>query len=348
MAKYDRDVFQNVKSETIKKIYDLVTSGNQYSRKQICEMINVSDRTVGKVLKAYSKLGLVKLTYSKRGPIGRRSKLAGLHKEHFIIIYDMSKRIYTNYIVNAAGKVIHKFEVYRKQYPSQSYMADLFFRNVRYNIKNYYKLRKYYCFGEIYLLPGDYDEETNTVLNARLPEINELDLKQISTTYNYTDNKIFANVHTYYAKYVLSQLKENEYALVIFYDRNELLTAFMKKDDDPYNIRYRPFAHYSMEGDKSIETAFKLNCDPVYVREVLTRHIENISKAIPIDRLFIFGNKYSSMQLFNEMFDMEYSLHKTDENFFMPEFDVNMGESPYAIPALNDLRDRYYLHKYID
>ena len=51
---------------------------------------------------------------------------------------------------------------------------------------------------------------------------------------------------------------------------------------------------------------------------------------------------------FNEMFNMEYSLHKTDDAYFMPEFDIDMGNAPYVIPALIDLRDNCYLHKYID
>ena len=260
----------------------------------------------------------------------------------------MSKRVYTNYIVNGSGKVIHKFDAFKNDYPTYSDMAESFFRNIRYNIKTYYKLRKYYCFGEIFLLPGNYDEKTNKIINPRFPEINELDLKALSSKYHYTDNKIFVDVHTYYAKYVLSQLKENEYGLVFFYDRNELVSAFLKKGDDPYNIRYRPFAEYTMEGEYNIDTAFKRNCDPFYVREVLSRHVDDISKAVPIDKLFIFGNKYSSMKLFNDMFYEAYSLYKTEDKFYMPEFDINIGESPYAIPALIDLRNRCYLHKYID
>lgn len=84
------NVFKGIKRDNIEAIYNIALSDQKYTRGEIAEITKLSLATVTKVIDGLCQIGIVKLVYSDKVTIGRRSRYVTLNKERFCVVYDLS------------------------------------------------------------------------------------------------------------------------------------------------------------------------------------------------------------------------------------------------------------------
>lgn len=164
----------SIKRESIKAIFDAVSSKDQISRSDVSARTGLSLMTVGKVIDALIERGVLCQTKEVKPSSGRRAGLVKLNTSSFFIIIDLTSRNFVLSAVDIGFKVIDRM--------MYEYNSDFYFEENLYiflkNIKIYLRRRfdRELCSGVGISLPGAYNPMIDRVNSARIPELNNVNI----------------------------------------------------------------------------------------------------------------------------------------------------------------------------
>lgn len=167
---------KTIKWESVKSIFNAIASAEQISRAQISEITGLSLVTVGKVADALLEMNIITQEKQIKVTAGRRAGLLAINKEKFVLIIDLSSRVFRFSVLNLNLELLEKT---RHTYDDNCYYEEnlqTFLMESALHIRQNYSMAN--CFGIGVSLPGRYDPAADRVLAGRIPEIMELSIKE--------------------------------------------------------------------------------------------------------------------------------------------------------------------------
>lgn len=168
---------KTIKWESVKSIFGAIASAEQISRAQISEITGLSLVTVGKVADALLDMDMITQEKQIKVTAGRRAGLLAINKEKFVLVLDLSSRVFRFSVLNLRLELLEKT---KHTYDESCYYEEnlhSFLTETAMHIKCNYNMEN--CFGIGVSLPGRYDMTNDRVIAGRIPEINTLSVKAL-------------------------------------------------------------------------------------------------------------------------------------------------------------------------
>ena len=99
---------KTIKWESVKSIFGAIASAEQISRAQISEITGLSLVTVGKVADALLDMDMITQEKQIKVTAGRRAGLLAINKEKFVLILDLSSRVFRFSVLNLRLELLEK------------------------------------------------------------------------------------------------------------------------------------------------------------------------------------------------------------------------------------------------
>lgn len=167
----------SIKRESVKAIFSSVAEGSNISRSEISAKTGLSLMTVGKVVDALLELGVICQEKEKKNSAGRKAGLINLKNDIFMLIIDLTSPDFAISVVDIKLGVIDKM-IY--SYNPDFYFEEnllIFLKNVKMYVERRFDPDR--LIGTGVTLPGKYDAATDTILNSRIFELNNVKIKKI-------------------------------------------------------------------------------------------------------------------------------------------------------------------------
>jgi Transcriptional regulator/sugar kinase len=168
---------RSIKCESIKAIFNSITSADKISRADISAQTGLSLMTVGKVVDALLNLNIICQSKEVKSIAGRKAGLININKDHFCVILDLTSKNFVMIVIDIHLGVVDKMKY---AYDTNSFYEDNFYIFLK-NVQTYLnkKLNMDNCVGIGISLPGAYIPEKDVMLNSRIPDLLDLNIKKI-------------------------------------------------------------------------------------------------------------------------------------------------------------------------
>lgn len=166
---------KTIKWESVKSIFGAIAGAEQISRAQISAITGLSLVTVGKVADALLDMDIITQEKQVKVTAGRRAGLLTINKEKFVLILDLSSRVFRYSVLNLNLELLEKT---RHTYDDNCFYEENlhnFLTETSLHITQNYNMEN--CFGIGVSLPGRYDVTADRVIAGKIPEIADLSVK---------------------------------------------------------------------------------------------------------------------------------------------------------------------------
>ena len=173
----ERINLSSIKKESVRAIFNAITSKDQISRAEIAEITGLSLMTVGKVADALLERHVIIQSKEIKNMAGRRAGLVSLNTDKFFMIIDLTSRNMSMTVMDIALNIVDKITY---EYNGDFYYEEnlyIFMKNVKIYILR--KLDMSEAAGVGVVLPGTYIAETDTVESTRVPELAQTHVRAI-------------------------------------------------------------------------------------------------------------------------------------------------------------------------
>ncbi|MBR4295461.1 MAG: ROK family protein [Clostridia bacterium] len=183
----------NIKNENMKAIFSYIASSDGISRAEIAQKTSLSLMTVGKVADLLIERGLVTQAKPATGNAGRRAGMLEVSDKLFILCFDLST---PKFRASAINLRLCSFDSLTYQYNDTLFPEDnliIFFRKASSFLMRH--LAEKTLIGTGICVPGEYDEEKDTIIAPRMKELDGLKIADtMKKSIGFAPNKIMNNV----------------------------------------------------------------------------------------------------------------------------------------------------------
>jgi len=167
---------KTIKWESVKSIFGAITGAEQISRAQISEITGLSLVTVGKVADALLDMDIITQEKQIKVTAGRRAGLLAINKEKFVLVLDLSSRVFRFSVLNLNLELQEKIRhTYDDNYFFEENLQSFLSETALHMFQNYDMNN---CFGIGVSLPGRYDNQKDVVTGGRIPEIEQMHIRE--------------------------------------------------------------------------------------------------------------------------------------------------------------------------
>ena len=280
---------KTIKWESVKSIFNAITGADQISRAKISEITGLSLVTVGKVADALLDMDIITQEKQIKVTAGRRAGLLTINKEKFVLILDLSSRIFRFSVLNLNLELMEKT---RHTYDDNCYYEEnlqSFLSEIALHMDRNYNMEN--CFGIGVSLPGRYDVQNDTVISGRIPEVAELHIR--------------AKIEEYFPQYpIFLEASENVAALsniaeIPQYTEKNILYWFLGEDTTTGSLlvnggfihghKMHPcdFGHIILPDGKVLGDALKDCKTPEDITEVVISPLHKIIQILAPDIIIL-------------------------------------------------------------
>lgn len=306
----------NIKNENMKAIFSHIASSNGISRAEIAHKTSLSLMTVGKVADLLIERGIVTQAKPATGNAGRRAGMLEVSDKLFILCFDLST---PKFRASAVNLRLDSFDSLTYQYNDTLFPEDnliIFFRKASAFLMRH--LAQKTLIGTGICVPGEYDEEKDTVISPRLKELDGLKIADtMKKSIGFAPNKIMNNV-TAAALSELASLPDDKKGSVISLSLDGGVIGCVAIDGKIFT-RQSDFGSLMCENGKTLGS--NLSSANSYDEETLCRLIASaISPILSVlcpDAFFINSNERKFSDTFRKMLceQISASAHDTDVIF---------------------------------
>lgn len=205
---------KSIKTESIKKIFNSITSAEKISRAEISNLTDLSLMTVGKVVDALLDIKIITQVKETKNSVGRKVGLVSLNTEYFALIIDLSEKAFTLNLIDISLRLLDTFTY---TYNHNIYYDEnliMFLKKVSAYIDSCVDKDKLIGIG--ITLPGTYIPEEDRVAASKIPELNTVNIKntvegiigmEVSVITNNVKSAAISNIRS---------LKDHEDRVVIY------------------------------------------------------------------------------------------------------------------------------------
>ena len=172
---------KTIKWESVKSIFNAIAGAEQISRAKISDITGLSLVTVGKVADALLDMDIITQEKQIKVSAGRRAGLLTINKDKFVLVLDLSSRVFRFSVLNLNLELMEKT---RHTYDDSCAYEDnlkAFLVETALHMRQNYQMDN--CFGVGVSLPGRYDTAADRVLAGRIPELLEIPVKEKVSEY---------------------------------------------------------------------------------------------------------------------------------------------------------------------
>ena len=168
---------RSIKKESIKNIFNSITSTDKISRFEISRQTGLSLMTVGKVVDALLSIGVVKQEKEQSYTAGRKAGLISISTTHYAIVIDLTERNFTMSLIDISLRLSDSMTY---TYNSSYYYDEnlyIFLKNVATYISHRSDIENLIGIGVS--VPGVYIAGEDKIISTKMPELNSINIKQI-------------------------------------------------------------------------------------------------------------------------------------------------------------------------
>lgn len=338
------DSLSSFRRENVFAVYELIKRPGKLKRTEIAEYTQISLPTVTKIVDTFCKSGMVRLSKYKEN--GRVPKYVSLHPEKYCVIFDLSCESFKSYIVNLRGEIMTEYVCSNLIYGPPRMIDEKTYIHIKGTIDTVnYKYKKYNCFGYGFLLPGHFDPQKKRVISPRFPRIYGINFPKLIEQFKLDKTTVLCDIRECYAQSAISRTENGQSSMIIYFDLNDISTGYLVRGHTSPPLKYAPFGKAVIRGGHTLESICREIQDPHQVAPIFAEEIFELSKKLPIDNVFIMGNRYSPMLLFAKVVSEEFEAYRNNERTFLPSIKFDTGKLPHIPEIAAKIRDKHYLEQ---
>lgn len=336
------DFLSAFRKENVLAIYDLIKLPRKFTKSEISELTSISLPTVTKIVNCFIQSGMIRISNYKNN--GKATKYLSLHPEKYCVIFDFSNNKFSSYLVNLRGEIKSKYICENLIYGPDRMIDEKADIQIKYTldmIRSKYK--KHNCFGYGFLLPGNFDCDQMKVTCPRYAHINRIDFAKLILNHNLNRTTVFNDIRECYAQGSVSATDEGQTSLMIFFDLNDISSALLINGKISSPLKYAPFGKAVIRDGHTLESICREIPDPHKVAPIFAEEIFELSKRMPIDNVFIVGDRYYPMPLFTKVVSEELDAYRSTTRSFIPNVRFDIDKSTQITEISYKIRDSHYL-----
>ena len=166
----------SIKRESVKAIFRSITESDNISRSTISKETGLSLMTVGKVIDALLDIGVICQVKEQKSVAGRKAGLISLKNDSFMLIIDLTTTDFSISILDIKLGVIDRMAYsYNKDFYFEENLF-IFLKNTKTYLNGKFDITK--LIGAGIILPGRYDKTEDIVIASRVPDLENVKVKQ--------------------------------------------------------------------------------------------------------------------------------------------------------------------------
>ncbi len=330
------------KEENVRAVYDIIKKPGKRTRTDIASETGISLPTVIKIVDAFAKAGMVRLYSAAKN--GRSTKFVSLHPEKYCVVFDLTVEKFKAYVIDLHGRLILEYTSLSLIYGPYRMIDEIMniqLRDTLGMLKE--KFKRCHCFGYGFLTPGYFEDDIMKVSSPRVPHINRLNYKKILEDNPLHKTVLFCDIRECYAQSINNYVNPNSSSLLIFFDLNDISTGYLTGYFRGNTLSYAPFGKAVIRDGHILESICREILDPHQVAPIFAEEIFELSKKVPIDNVFIMGDRYSPMYLFAKLVNSEFNKYRIRNRTFLPEIHFEENAMPHVAEIAAKIRDKNYL-----
>ena len=336
------DFLSAFRKENVLAIYDLIKLPRKFTKSEISELTSISLPTVTKIVNCFIQSGMIRISNYKNN--GKATKYLSLHPEKYCVIFDFSNSKFISYIVNLRGEIKSQYVCENLVYGPDRMIDEKADIQVKYTLDMIHgKYKKYNCFGYGFLLPGDFDSEKMKVISPRYTQINRINFDKLICDHQINETTVFSDTRECYAQSTAHITDNGQTSLMIFFDLNDISTTLLINGEVHVPLKYAPFGKAVIRDGHTLESICREIPDPHKVAPIFAEEIFELSKRMPIDNVFIVGDRYYPMPLFTKVVSEELDAYRSTTRSFIPNVRFDIDKSTQITEISYKIRDSHYL-----
>jgi glucokinase len=169
-----------IKAQNIKLLFDIIVDNDKITRSDVAKLSNLSLMTVCNIIDHLDRFDIIHHSDKEQvNTVGRKAELLSINKgiKRFIII-DLTSLNFTFTVLNLDLTVHYTFREWRYNH-EYNYAGNLedFLLIIDKYINTYFPDEEMISIGVV--APGPYDVENDTIINKRIPELMQLNIKSL-------------------------------------------------------------------------------------------------------------------------------------------------------------------------
>ena len=325
--------------KNVRSVYDILKNPGKFTRTEIASKTGISITTVTNIVDMFVEKGMVRFQYSKK----HNTKYVSLHPERYILVYDLTEPRFRTLVLDLNGDLKNIFYSPNLVYSPYRMIDEeiaIHIRDTEWYISSMYK--RFHCIGVAYLMPGHFDIHTMKVVSPRFPQINRLDFDSILSNNTMSQTTVLCDMRECYLQIASDNLGEDEIGLAVFIEKNEIATSLIKGCSNVTVPFYAPFGKAVIRDGHMLESISKFIEEPSAVANIIAEEIRELSKRVPLNQVFIFGNRYDDFGEFRKLISEE--LNKKPA-FYLPSVNLEINNCSVLTEIVAKVRDKRYLNK---
>lgn len=330
------------RKENVLAIYKLIKQSGKLTRTEISKITSISLPTVTKIIDCFAESGMIRISNCKTN--GKVSKCVSLHPEKYCIIFDFSSEKFVSHLVNLRGEIKATHICENLTYGPDRMIDEKADIHIKYTLEMVkINHKNYNCFGYGFLLPGHFDSVNMKVISPRYPQINRINFNKLIKDCKLDKTTVFCDIWESYANSIDSLTSSGQSSLMIYFDLCDISSALLVNGSSHIRLKYAPFGKAVIRDGHTLESICREIADPHRVAPIFAEEIFELSKKIPIENVFIVGNRYSPMPLFTKVVSEEFEIYRNGTRKYLPDIRFDLDTSSHISEIAFKIRDMHYL-----
>ena len=171
-------ILGSIKKDSIRNIFTSICESEHISRAQIAKQTGLSLMTVGKAVDEFLRLGFAAQEKESKNMAGRKAGLVCLNPVKFFLILDLTRQNFQMIMMNSSFCVLDQLSY---DFDPECYCEEnlcIFLKNVKIYTLRYLEME--HCIGIGILVPGNYDETSDEIVNLRFNGFEKIKIRSIA------------------------------------------------------------------------------------------------------------------------------------------------------------------------
>ncbi len=287
---------KSIKWESIKAIFNAISSAEKISRANISAETGLSLMTVGKVADALLGMHVVSQAKASASTAGRRAGMLSINDSRYAVILDLTGPNFHMSVINIRLDIIEKCPYpYNDDFRFDENLS-LFFKSVQ----KYLSLHNTdgECIGIGVSVPGAYSHELDRVLGERFPALSAVPLKKMLGAF-FPDMPIYIEAgYNAAAMSNISRMQNHREQVILYWfiGENNICGTVVKGGEvlrGAHNAAGN-FGQMMIGRGRTLESAIKTSNSPEENASLLARAIYNVLMTVDPDQIIIECELYKS------------------------------------------------------
>lgn len=284
--------FKGIKTDKIEAIFEAALDNKYTTRNDISAHTGFSFVTVNNVVTALVEENVLRQSKGKDHSGSRRSRILAVKHKYWIGIYNLSADRFSFTILDLSFKSISNFDFTPSNDVNLERCVKQFLRESACFAKNTVDYSS--CCGIGILVPGEYDDSSDSVDSNEIPHLKSLRIKELFSKFSFGHEPIVMSVYLAFAKTVQSQLSDNEHVYSLFLNKHSVTSAHISRGNDN-SIFISDLGNLYLSDGSKISANLKNLPDPDPFFNSLANIIFTVLHAVPVSRITVSGNMYSRL-----------------------------------------------------